>query len=198
MQTFLGYLTFAAKPKRGQAAERAGMLALPVDPDKAIRNGPPPAIVELRNPRDECHYAAALIETWLRGGVEIRGRREPVAPRDIAILYPRQRHDAMEVLRERLGTFTRTVWLSGKEKPVGTLHDDGVRILTIKGSRGLQFRFVVLLWTDMLPYDEQTDERSELYVAMTRAEDVLVILHSGRSAYIDELREGRGGGGSGV
>jgi superfamily I DNA/RNA helicase len=36
------------------------------------------------------------------------------------------------------------------------------------------------------------NERSELYVAMTRAEDVLVILHSGHSAYIDELRANDG------
>lgn len=130
--------------------------------------------------------------------MEIRGRREPVAPHDIAILYPRVRQDAMEVLRERLGAFTRTVWLSAREKPAGTLDDEGVRILTIKGSRGLQFRFVVMLWADMLPYDEQTDERSEFYVAMTRAEDVLVILHSGRSTYIDELREGGSSADSGV
>jgi hypothetical protein len=46
----------------------------------------------------------------------------------------------------------------------------------------------VLIWADLLPYEEQADERSELYVAMTRAEDVLVVLHSGASAYIGELR----------
>lgn len=166
------------------------MMALPVAPDKAIRNGPEPLIVELRSACDESHYAAALIETWLRGGIEIRGRREPVAPRDIGILYPRIRKDAMNVLRERLSAFTRSVWLSAKERP-GSLRDDGVRILTVKGARGLQFRCVVLLWADLLPFDEQMDERSELYVAMTRAEDMLVILHSGHSSYTGELHASR-------
>ena len=169
------------------------MLALRVDPDKAIRNGPEPVIVELRSAADEAHYAAALIETWLRGGIEIRGRREPVAAHDIGILYPRIREDAMHLLRERLSTFTRFAWLSSKTNPA-TLQNEGVRIVTIKGSRGLQFRIAVLIWADLLPFEEQVDERSELYVAMTRAEDMLVILHSGRSAYIDELRACRGGG----
>jgi hypothetical protein len=182
---------FSAQPKRGgQSSESMGVLALPVDPDKAIRNGPEPVIVELRNAADEAHYAAALIETWLRGGIEMLGRREPVAAREICILYPRERgvrEAPMQLLCERLSSFTPFAWLSSRLQSA-TLKDDGVRIATIKGSRGLQFRIVVLIWADLLPYDEQMDERSELYVAMTRAEDVLVILHSGRSVYTDELR----------
>lgn len=183
---------FSAHPKRGQDGGSTAAMALPVAADKAIRNGPEPSIIELRSARDESHYAAALIETWLRGGIEICGRRERVAPHDIGILYPRIREDAMSVLRERLGAFTRTVWLSAKDRP-GSLQDDGVRILTIKGARGLQFRCVVLLWADLLPFDEHRDERSELYVAMTRAEDVLVILHSGHSSYTSELHANRSG-----
>ncbi len=183
---------FSAKPKRGQAGEGAGILALPVDPGKAIRNGPEPVIVELETARDECHYAAALIETWLRGGVEIRGRREPVAPRDIGILYPRVRNDAMELLCGAPECFHPRGPADARRK--GNRHPPGRRGAHTdhQGRRGLQFRFVVLLWADLLPYEQQTDERSELYVAMTRAEDVLVILHSGHSAYIDELRANDG------
>ena len=40
------------------------------------------------------HYAATLIETWLRGDLEIGGRRQRVTPGDIAVLYPRRRPDA--------------------------------------------------------------------------------------------------------
>ncbi len=184
---------FSARPKRGQSGENVEALA--VDPDNAIRNGPEPEMVELDNAREECLYAAALIESWLRGGVEIRGRRERIAARDIAILYPRLRAEAdIAALVERLNGFTRAVRLTPKEKATGTLLEDGVRILTIKSSRGLQFRLVVLLWADLLPYEPQKNERSELYVAMTRAEDMLVILHSGHSAYIDELRENNSAG----
>jgi superfamily I DNA/RNA helicase len=94
------------------------------------------------------------------------------------------------MLSDRLGSFTRAVLPAG-EQPVGTLQDDAVRILPMHSSRGLQFRIVLLLWTDLLPSgfrssDEGTD-RGLFYVAMTRAEDMLVILHSGASAYVEEV-----------
>jgi superfamily I DNA/RNA helicase len=56
-------------------------------------------------------------------------------------------------------------------------------------ARGLQFRIVVLLWADLLPYNgiDSPVDRGLLYVAATRAEDLLVILHSGMSPYVDEL-----------
>jgi superfamily I DNA/RNA helicase len=125
--------------------------------------------------------------------VEIRGRRERISPRDIAVLYPSMRgEDEIAPLIERLNGFTAAIRLTPKERATGTLHDDGIRVMTIKSARGLQFRVVVMLWTDRLPYPLQEDERSEMYVAMTRAEDVLVILYSGQSPYIDELRAGAG------
>ena len=50
---------------------------------------------------------------------------------------------------------------------------------------------VLLLWTDLLPspFKSRDDgiDRGLLYVAMTRAEDMLVILHSGSSLYVEEL-----------
>ena len=58
----------------------------------------------------------------------------------------------------------------------------------MKASPGLQFRFVILLWTDLLParFTEDDDE-ALLYVAMTRAEDMLVVLHSKQSEFIDRI-----------
>lgn len=80
--------------------------------------------------------------------------------------------------------------LSGDSR-VGALQDDSVKILSIRRARGLQFRIVLLLWADLLgPRVENGEDESErglLYVATTRAEDMLVILHSARSAYVDEI-----------
>ncbi|MGH6690865.1 MAG: hypothetical protein ACREF4_09335, partial [Gammaproteobacteria bacterium] len=61
-----------------------GVIALPVEPDVAIRSGPEPWLIRLDDAASEMHYAAALIETWLRGGLEIGGRRQRVKPGDIA------------------------------------------------------------------------------------------------------------------
>jgi superfamily I DNA/RNA helicase len=66
-----------------------------------------------------------------------------------------------------------------------------VKILPMHSARGLQFRIVLLLWADLLPspFKSRDDgiDRGLLYVAMTRAEDMLVILHSGSSSYVEEL-----------
>jgi len=137
------------------------------------------------------HYAAALIETWLLGCLEIGGRRQRIKPGDIGVLYPRRRPDATATaLLDRLSGFTRAVLPAG-DKPTGTLRDEAVKILPVHSARGLQFRIVLLFWADLLPSrfstrDEHRD-RGLLYVAMTRAEDMLVILHSGSSAYVEEL-----------
>lgn len=105
------------------------------------------------------------------------------------MLYPRQHQNAaITMLRDRLNGFTRAALLTG-DKREGALRDGAVKILTMHSARGLQFRIVLLLWTDLLPYrgiDSPVD-RSLLYVAATRAEDVLVILHSGKSPYVDEI-----------
>ncbi len=167
------------------------MLALPVEPDTAIRSGSEPCLIRLDDAASEVYYAAALIETWLRGGVEISGRRHRVKPGDIAVLYPRRRPDAaVTALCDRLNVFTRAVLPAG-DKPRGTLSDEAVKILPMHSARGLRFRIVLLRSTDLLPSpfrsrDEGVD-RGLLCVAMTRAEDMLVILHSGRSSYVEEL-----------
>ena len=92
-------------------------------------------------------------------------------------------------------TFLPSVLPAG-DKPTGTLRDEAVKILPMHSARGLQFRIVLLLWTDLLPspFKSRDDgiDRGLLYVAMTRAEDVLVILHSGSSSYVEELYRASG------
>ena len=111
-------------------------------------------------------------------------------PGDIGVLYPRRRPDAsVTALCDRLNGFTRAVLPAG-DKRTGTLRDEAVKILPMHSARGLQFRIVVLLWADLLPspFKNRDDvDRGLLYVAMTRAEDMLVILHSGSSPYVEEL-----------
>ena len=168
-----------------------GVLALPVEPDTAIRSGPEPWLIRLDDAASQMHYAAALIETWLRGGLEMGGRRQRVKPSDIAVLYPRRRPDAaVTALCDRRNGFTRAVLPAG-DKPTGTLRDQAVKIPPMHSARGLQFRIVLLLWADLLPspFKNRDDgiDRGLLYVAMTRAEDMLVILHSGSASYVEEL-----------
>ena len=180
--------TFSARP----IGDVQQMPVFPVGPDTAVRSGAEPLLIQLDDASSEVHYAAALIETWLRGGLEIGGKHQRIKPSDIAVLYPKRRPDAsVMALCDRLNRFSRAVLLSG-DSPTGTLQDEAVKILSMHGARGLQFRIVLLLWIDLLNPRSETSgdediERSLLYVAATRAEDMLVILHSGRSLHVNEL-----------
>ena len=114
------------------------------------------------------------------------------------MLYPRletPRHKAaIRQLRQLLSPHG-TIWLSG-ENADGTYADPGIKISSIHSAKGLQFPAVILLWADLLPskfLDRSEDnERSQMYIALTRAEQLMVVLHSGPSSYIDALRRNIG------
>jgi superfamily I DNA/RNA helicase len=174
------------------AVSQSGIEGGPRDrtptPD-CFRQGPRPSCVELASRNAECNKAVDLVHSWLKDGVEIRGQHVRLQPNEIAILYPRLPSDAsslLQGLQKALSEFTSSCRLDEQE---ATLDDDGVRIVSIRKATGLQFRAVILLWADLLPsYRPESDERTLFYLAMTRAEDVLAILHSGRSEYVDEIR----------
>jgi hypothetical protein len=149
---------------------------------ECLRNGPVPELIPLRNRGEECDCAATLIRLWLMGGMMIRGRRETLRPSDIAVLFPALGPQPNE-LAEKLNAFTKAVVL---QTYTDRLDQDAVRIISIQRATGLQFRIVILLWTDLLPCGYK-DDQALLYMAMTRAEDVLVILHSGGSELVTRI-----------
>jgi superfamily I DNA/RNA helicase len=152
---------------------------------ECLRHGSEPEVVKLAGRADECDYAAALIQSWLLGGVTIRGRREKLHPADIAVIHPGVGGLDPESLASRLRGFTQVNLLKDY---TDRLDRDGVRIVTMQRVTGLQFRAVIILWSDLLTDENPLrDDRALLYMAMTRAEDVLVILHSGRSELVDQI-----------
>jgi hypothetical protein len=161
------------------------------DPARCKRNGPLPELVPLTSRENECDYAASLVKLWLLAGRPIRGRTVKPRPEDIAIIYPHRASgagDFTENLKSALAPVPLSV-LSG-EAP-GRFTDPGVRLMSMKKAPGLQFRFVILLWTDLLPtrFADQDDD-ALLYMAMTRAEDVLVMVHSRASDMVARISAG--------
>jgi hypothetical protein len=153
---------------------------------ECIRNGPTPELIPLRSRDEECDYAATRIRSWLLGGVIINGRRETIRPSEIAVLFPTPGGPSPDKIAEKLNVFTKAVVL---QSHTDKLDQDAVRIISIQRATGLQFRIVVLIWTDIFPSNfTDRDDRTLLYLGMTRAEDILVILHSGRSKLVDEIQ----------
>ena len=168
-------------------------LEYPVAPSSAacLRSGPTVRVTQCKDIFDEVEKAAELIRQWI--GAE-NANNEQFRAHEIALLYPRletPRHrQALHRLRELLSPFG-TVRLSG-EHADGSYADPGIKITSIYSAKGLQFPAVVVIWADLLPskFDNrnETNERNQMYVALTRAEQVLVVSHSGPSTYVDELR----------
>jgi hypothetical protein len=176
----IAYPFAAARHPDGEDGPRAS-TPLP----ECIRNGPLPELIRLRDRDEECDYAATLIRSWLMGGMIIRGRREIIFPAEVAVLFPTPGAPPPDRLAEKLGAFTKAAIL---RDPKDRLDQDAVRIISIQRATGLQFRVVILLWADLLPTNlTDRDDRTLLYLGMTRAEDALVILHSGHSKLVDEI-----------
>lgn len=112
---------------------------------------------------------------------------------DIGIIYPTHRN------RESLISDTLIPRLKGECKapvvwvsdPNGTNRSDfssAIRVQTIHHAKGLQYRAVIFVWADLLPFTsgDVEKDRNLFYVALTRATELLAIVHSGQSAFVDE------------
>jgi DNA helicase IV len=63
-----------------------------------------------------------------------------------------------------------------------------VRIITAKSSLGLEFKAVLILWVQQFGVGNETEGRRELYVSMTRAQEVLYLFGSGNFQVLQDLK----------
>jgi superfamily I DNA/RNA helicase len=181
-------MMIAAESFASSTDEVEGDPRAPVRPAAATchRRGAHVEIVQAASLTDEIQRAAELANGWIATGC--------YRPHEIGILYDRQEDKAykkaLRDLRQRLSHHGTTL-IAGQTAD-GTYADAGIKISTIRGSKGLQFPAVIFLWADLLPskFDDRVEgvERGLMYVALTRAEQQLVVLHSEPSRYINELR----------
>jgi hypothetical protein len=168
---------------------------IPPSIENCRRSGHKVEVSQCKNLFEEVEKAAERIREWV-GGKDGNGQR--FRPHEIGILCRRldkpAYKKALDRLREVLSPYG-TVRLSGKLAD-GSYADPGIKITSIHGAKGLQFPAVLMLWADLLPLKfsdrSETSERNLMYVALTRAEHVLVVSHSGPSKYVNELRQNLG------
>ena len=151
------------------------------DASCAIRSGPHPVLLAASSRVAECDCAVEQIRAWLASGIK---------PDEIAILYRALPQDSRSVFTQfvhRLESLAPVYWRKGKMgAPQGA-----ITLCTAHSCKGLQWRAVLILWADLLPFSADPEqwklERGLMYVAMTRAEDELVLTRSGHSPFIDEI-----------
>ena len=123
--------------------------------------------------------------------------KPPVDFTDIGIIYPS--HKGLEkMITESLipqleeACRVPVVWISDpKNKANRDNLSPAIRVHTVHHAKGLQYRAVIFMWSDMLPFAQGADEehRNLFYVALTRAGQFLAITSSGPSRFVEEVIE---------
>ena len=183
---------FSIVSEAGKDPDRT-LQTVPIDEGTALRGGMPPKMIVAADRAGECDAAISEIEGWLNHGVPILGGcRASIAPSEIAVLYPRLPAAQQNTLNTFLGKLQKLVPVYWANNPDRQSNPGGaVTVRTIHSSKGLQYRAVLMLWSDLLPLspdDEQVrKDRGLMYVGMTRAEDILVLTRSASSSFSEEI-----------
>ncbi len=164
-----------------------------VDAGLAERSGPWPHVISFDMRDAELDFVAAQIQAWLFGGIEVGDNRQPVSASDIAVVYAHNRDNLKPELVSRLEKFTEVVDLTQRPLPRDTLSRTGIRLCTASAIKGLQFKVVVFVAADLLPSGSpdatEAGDRAQLYVALTRAEDRLLVTHTGEAGFAKTLKD---------
>lgn len=154
-----------------------------------------PQLLMCRNREHECEKAEEFVRQLVAGhwlGEEIA----PLRPQEIGILYPVLRDKDISLIENLVESLRDLgcVWLSPKKGKVkGTYLSPGVKVQTIHSAKGLQYRAIILMFADEIPRQftgcTEAGENKLMYVALTRAEDYLVVIctESRESSFIDRI-----------
>lgn len=182
---------FVAPPATSSDPETS-LQAIAPNPSVAMRSGPKPALLAALNETDEITLAVGKIVAWVNSGL---------APRDIAMLYRANTQGWVGRFAKALSVSVPVNWRR-QEDTANFRDEDGVFITTIHSAKGLQWRAVLIVRCDTMPFkpalvenpaDGERLERGLLYVGMTRAEEFLAFSSSSARGYACEIRNALGG-----
>ncbi len=166
---------------------------VPVDPGQAIRRGPKPILITCKDHADECRRIFSLTKTLLNGDVPFNEIKITLQPQDIGILYVRKLHKDYETFKrflKDLETLAPVTWLSEGYYSRMKVFEESIKVQTVASAKGLQYRVVFVMWADLFspraPSDADLQQRF-LYVAMTRASDILIVTYSDSNEFIERM-----------
>ena len=154
-----------------------------VEPKAALRKGKRPTLQRCENRIDEVEKAIAQIQQLMGEGYK---------PQDIAVIYrylgrcEAEPFNRLTQQLEELGW--GCYWVNQNKKNYSSSHR-GVRLITTKSALGLEFKAVMILWVQQFGVGNEAEAKRELYVSMTRAQDILCLFGSGRFTVLQELEK---------
>ncbi|MDP3397100.1 MAG: 3'-5' exonuclease [Methanoregula sp.] len=166
---------------------------VPVDPSQAIRRGPKPILIRCQDHADECKRIANIAKVLLNGDVPFNEIKITLQPQDMGILYIKKPYKETEIFKNfltELGTLAPVTWLNEDRFARLKVFEKSIKVQTVASSKGLQYRVVFVMWADLFEPQTQLDldiQQRFLYVAMTRASDVLIVTYSRTNEFIERM-----------
>jgi len=162
-------------------------------PAQAIRRGPKPILLRCKDHADECKRICNITDVLLHGDVPFNDIKITLQPQDVGVLYVRKPVRDNEIFKgflKDLGTLAPVTWLNEDYYSRTKVFEQSIKVQTVASSKGLQYRVVFVMWADLFsprtPADVDLQQRF-LYVALTRASDVLVITYSETNEFIERM-----------
>jgi hypothetical protein len=166
---------------------------VPVDPSQAIRRGPKPILIKCQDHAEECRRIFNIAKVLLNGNVPFNEIKITVQPHDIGILYVKKLHKDHEMFKgflKDLGTLAPVTWLNEDFYSRMKVFEESIKVQTVASSKGLQYRVGFVMWADLFePYTRADLDLQQrfLYVALTRASDVLIVTYSKENEFIERM-----------
>jgi superfamily I DNA/RNA helicase len=168
---------------------------IPVNPAQAKRHGPKPYLIRCTDHSDECKHVVQIVKDLLKGQLPSGTRGSAFKPEEIGIIYRRSSAKEKELLtgmREEISHYAPVIWLSENYLTRSQVLEPGVKIQTVDSAKGLQYRAVIILWPDLFRpfnHNDESLEKRRFYVALTRAEDLVILASSKSNKYIEILEK---------
>ncbi|RPI37113.1 MAG: hypothetical protein EHM53_11330 [Methanoregulaceae archaeon] len=98
--------------------------------------------------------------------------------------------DVFKNFLKDLSTLAPVTWLNEDYYSRTKVFEKSIKVQTVASSKGLQYRVVFVMWADLFSPRSPSDmdlQKRFLYVALTRASDVLVITYSETNEFIERM-----------
>jgi superfamily I DNA/RNA helicase len=139
------------------------------------------------SPEVELQIAVKKILAWVQIGLK---------PSEIAVLYRANTQGWVKHLASLISQQTPVYW---PQEGNGSFSDpSGVCVRTMHSAKGLQWRAVLVARCDMMPFmpepnidrvEQERLERGLMYVAMTRAEEMLAFTRSSLNGFASHIQQ---------
>jgi superfamily I DNA/RNA helicase len=170
-----------------QSDPQSGFQIVRPNPDIALRSGPAPEMLVASTAEGELQVAINKILAWREKGLK---------PSEIAVLYRANTERWVRQLVLRISQHMSVYW---PHNTSGRFVDpSGICVRTMHSAKGLQWRAVLVMRCDTMPFlpepnvtmaEQERLERGLMYVAMTRAEEILAFTRSTSNGFASRIQQ---------